>query len=93
MTQQTPLEQHVRENEAVADGAPTDSAQDPIELPKQENAVDTEAPPGGNDEMVKLTDRPALHIDIQIHIDPTSSAEQIDQIFASMAKHLYRTES
>ena len=37
--------------------------------------------------------RPALHIDIQVHIDPTSSAELIDQIFASMAKHLYRYES
>ena len=33
--------------------------------------------------------RPALHIDIQVHIDPTSSAEQIDQIFASMARHFY----
>lgn len=30
-----------------------------------------------------------LHIDIQVHIDPRSSAEQIDHIFASMAKHLY----
>ena len=37
--------------------------------------------------------RPALHIDIQVHIDPTSSAEQIDQIFASMAKHFYGNES
>jgi hypothetical protein len=32
---------------------------------------------------------PALHIDVQIHISPEASAEQIDQIFASMAKHLY----
>jgi hypothetical protein len=32
----------------------------------------------------------ALHIDIQIHISPEASADQIDQIFASMAKHLYR---
>ena len=39
------------------------------------------------------TNRPALHIDIQVHIDPTSSAEQIDQIFASMAKHLYGNKS
>lgn len=31
---------------------------------------------------------PKLHIDIQIHISPDSSAEQIDKIFASMAKHL-----
>jgi hypothetical protein len=30
----------------------------------------------------------SLHIDIQIHIAPEASAEQIDQIFASMAKHL-----
>ena len=39
------------------------------------------------------TNRPALHIDIQVHIDPTSSPEQIDHIFASMAKHLYGNES
>lgn len=32
---------------------------------------------------------PSLHIDLQIHISPESSADQIDQIFASMAKHLY----
>lgn len=33
---------------------------------------------------------PSLHIDIQVHISPESSAEQIDQIFASMAKHIYK---
>lgn len=32
---------------------------------------------------------PSVHIDVQVHIAPESSAEQIDQIFASMAKHLY----
>jgi hypothetical protein len=32
---------------------------------------------------------PALHIDIQIHISPEASATQIEQIFASMAKHVY----
>jgi len=32
---------------------------------------------------------PAVHIDIQIHISPESSTEQIDKIFESMAKHLY----
>jgi hypothetical protein len=31
---------------------------------------------------------PSIHIDIQIHISPESSAAQIDQIFESMAKHL-----
>lgn len=33
---------------------------------------------------------PSLHIDVQIHISADASAEQIDQVFASMAKHLYR---
>ena len=31
-----------------------------------------------------------LHIDLQIHISPDASAEQIDQIFASISKHLYK---
>jgi hypothetical protein len=32
---------------------------------------------------------PSIHIDIQIHISPDASAEQIEQVFANMAKHLY----
>ena len=32
---------------------------------------------------------PSVHIDVQIHIDASATAEQVDQIFASMAKHLY----
>jgi hypothetical protein len=32
---------------------------------------------------------PSVHIDIQIHISPEATVEQIDQIFKSMAKHLY----
>jgi hypothetical protein len=38
----------------------------------------------GNDTM------PSLHIDIQIHISPDTSPEQIDKIFESMATHLYQ---
>jgi hypothetical protein len=34
-------------------------------------------------------DLPAVHIDIQIHVSADAKAEQIDQVFASMAKHLY----
>lgn len=33
---------------------------------------------------------PTLHIDVQVHISPDSSPEQIDAIFSSMAKHLYK---
>jgi hypothetical protein len=32
---------------------------------------------------------PSVHIDVQVHIPPDASPEQIDHIFASMAKHLY----
>ena len=32
---------------------------------------------------------PSVHIDFQIHISPEASPEQIDQIFASMRRHLY----
>ncbi len=44
-----------------------------------------EKPKNGDENQVK----PSIHIDIQIHISPESSPEQIDQIFISMAKHLY----
>jgi len=33
---------------------------------------------------------PSLHIDIQVHISPDSTPDQIDKIFESMAKHLYK---
>lgn len=41
------------------------------------------APSGGQTQ-------PSLHIDIQIHISPDATTDQIEQIFSSMAKHLYK---
>ena len=35
------------------------------------------------------TGGPTVHIDIQIHIPVDATPEQIDQIFSSMARHLY----
>lgn len=32
---------------------------------------------------------PSIHIDLQIHVSPETTPEQIEQIFKSMAKHLY----
>jgi hypothetical protein len=59
----------------------------PTENPKEETAV------GGNSNVARDTNTrpkfvPELHIDVQVHISPESSPEQIEQIFASMAKHL-----
>ncbi|MCY4018098.1 MAG: DUF5343 domain-containing protein [Chloroflexi bacterium] len=36
---------------------------------------------------------PKIHIDIQVHIDPDADPAQIDEIFASMAKHLFNNDS
>ena len=36
---------------------------------------------------------PVVHIDVNIHIDAGASPDQIDAVFASMARHLYRRES
>jgi hypothetical protein len=33
---------------------------------------------------------PSLHIDIQVHISPDAKPEQIDKIFESMSKHIYK---
>ena len=38
---------------------------------------------------VAASPAPSVHIDLQIHISPDASPDQIDSIFASMAKHLY----
>ncbi len=43
------------------------------------------APSGGGQ-----TSRPSVHIDIQIHISPEATLEQIDKVFESMARHIYR---
>jgi len=41
-------------------------------------------------DIVDMDKYPSLHIDLQIHISPEADAAQIDQIFASIAKYLYR---
>ena len=39
----------------------------------------------------KADSGPTVHLDIQIHIPADATPEQIDQIFSSMARHLYPT--
>lgn len=45
--------------------------------------------PTGSPSQFAKASVPALHVDIQIHISPEASTAQIEQIFGSMAKHLY----
>lgn len=48
--------------------------------------VDLPSAPSTRSEM---SQGPSLHIDVQVHIDSSATSDQIEQIFASMAKHLY----
>ena len=43
--------------------------------------------------MPSLSSIPSIHIDIQIHISPEASLEQIEAIFQNMAKYIFRAES
>lgn len=42
----------------------------------------------GGDTKDRRNPGPALHFNVQVHISPDATADQIDQIFASMGKHL-----
>lgn len=56
--------------------------------PATKNHAPSNAGAGEGVEEGKRGFSPKLHVDIQIHISPDSSPEQIDKIFESMAKHL-----
>lgn len=74
----------VDEADFPAHAAPTDTTMQtgPLHTPAATEAPQTPQVPSSSS-------GPEVHIDIQIHISPESSAQQIDKIFESMAKHLY----
>jgi len=45
---------------------------------------------GSSVDSTQSANGPDFHLDIQIHIDAAASIEQIDAVFASMARHIYR---
>jgi hypothetical protein len=72
---------------ALVDEADFSNSDTSGEMTIQVDALHTPAatqPPGS-----AVRGGPEVHIDIQIHISPESTAQQIDKIFESMAKHLY----
>ena len=56
--------------------------------PVQEPVTAQTAQLANNPETTTHRRLPAIHIDVQVHISPDTSPEQIDRIFESMAKHL-----
>jgi len=76
------LEQSLEEVSAGAPRREAATGQQRVEKPG--------APAGEQIPPAPAPSEPKVHIDINIHIDSSVSAEQIDQLFASMARHLYR---
>ena len=46
--------------------------------------------PGGNPQGLNPPAAPGVHINLEIHISADASPDQIDLIFAAMAKHIYK---
>ena len=55
---------------------------------KARSSISDESATKDKDSLIPSDLTPSIHIDIQIHISPEAKPDQIDQIFASMAKHL-----
>lgn len=55
-----------------------------LSIPEEQTVVSNSIQPN----QTVLSNAPELHINVQLHISPESSADQIDKIFESMAKHL-----
>jgi hypothetical protein len=74
----------VEEAEFPASAAPTETTMQsgPLHVPPAAATSQTSPSP-------HTQGSPTLHIDIQIHISPEATTQQIDKIFESMAKHLY----
>ena len=77
--------------QVTSEAAPDDDLAPPKSL-ADDRATETAAVVERDNKNSASANRPELHINVQIHIDPTSSPELIDRIFSSMAKHLYGLE-
>lgn len=74
--------------EGLAEGsAAVDASSSPLRTEAQVKELAN--PPASIASQTATLVEPRLHIDINIHIDSSATAEQIDQTFASMARHLY----
>jgi hypothetical protein len=59
-----------------------------VALPKKLKTVTSAGESTEFEKHEEIPRRPSVHIDLQIHISPEATPEQIDQIFASIGRHL-----
>lgn len=70
--------------------APTPTKQTASKAPKASPKEQKKATSGAAEEVSDGERKlPSVHVDLQVHISPESTPDQINAIFASMAKHLY----
>jgi len=74
-------------NDAPPTKKPTKKPPKPEETEKSQDIVANEQ----IDRPFRSNNEPTVHLDIQIHIPADATPEKIDQIFSSMARHLYAT--
>ena len=68
--------------EKVAPKPPADSLPDPNALLQEHEKLERE-------KILSRRSAPGININLQVHISADATPDQIDQIFASMAKHIY----
>lgn len=96
-TQEIAGSEYVRAIEDVLFESSKGGVDEPTEMETEDTnpnrAGTLSAPPAADGVSQASSNGPDLHIDLQIHIDASASPEQIDHIFASMARHLYKREA
>lgn len=86
------------DTQATAQRAPTVDRSSPRATPsKRARRKSSEADPEDREEIDRdkggaSDPLPSININIQVHISPDATPEQIEQIFASMARHLYKNK-
>lgn len=90
LSQGDPAQQAQAASKANGDAATkTPRQKTPRSQPASTQPVPAPQPAAHGSHSIREPKGPALHIDIQVHIAADAKPDQIDQIFASMAKHLY----
>ena len=56
-----------------------------------EDGRHVQKPPEQKQSVQRATDGPSLNVNVQVHISADATAEQIEKIFESMARHLYKS--
>ena len=72
----------------------TDATVDPISASSETDSTDppivpAELPSTQTEQSSSGETKPTVHLNLQIHVDSSATPELIDQIFSSMARHLY----